>query len=120
MRLQEPATLELWQLVMESAYNRAEEEQEEGWLQDKIAFWRENIVEAAGRPEGHGNNLLLQQQALQEQYCADRVGAVALRPGDVLASDWVGWRDADLQDWAEQNPEDSPTVVLLEHDLFYS
>ena len=100
----------LWAAVVESGYQRAEEEQEPVVrnhlneairLQDKIAFWRVDIPIAAGLQ--HRPNMLDLQRRLQVTPRA---------PGadpEVLHGDLVGWRQSDLQDWAAGHPAASAT-----------
>ena len=87
------ATAELWSLVVEAGYKRALEEEalqnseaeekssgdQKITAEQKIAFWREHIPEAKGRP---GVNLLEAQRNIQEH----------LPGGVLLQGDLVGWR----------------------------
>ena len=95
---------------MEGAYSRAVEEQlseetnhlgETVYLEDKIAFWRANIPSAAGLP-GVVNLMALQRQ-LQLNW------PLHGEAPEVLMGDLLGWRHADLQDWARTHPGASPT-----------
>ena len=70
----------------------------------KIAFWRQNIPEAAGEPTAE--NLLEVQRALQLE--ANWAGGGA---GDAVQyGDLIGWRQRDLQDCVEQDPVGTSTL----------
>ena len=114
-----PATEEVWRTLVESAYSRAQEELEAVSvnhagenirLEDKVRFFRAQIVEAAGRPEGHQENFLVAQHALQTQRVAGAGGA-APQPGDIMFGDLLTWRQVCLVDFMEQYPGVSPTVA---------
>ena len=98
-RTKQPADPRLWKLVMESAYKRAEEEHaaevknefgETILLKDKIRFWRENIVEAQGLPEGQRDNLLEAQHQLQKEWRV--AGKPSLKTTFCMAIWWAGGR----------------------------
>ena len=106
MRLQGVVPTEaLWDLVVESGYQRAVQELEDHswskygeqvWLQTKINYWRQWIPEACGTP---GNlNMLEQQRAVQLQP----------PPGEFLAGDLVAWRQSDLADWFLHHSGEKP------------
>ena len=102
--------VELWNLVVESAYSRAVSELEADQtkpggqsisLGAKIHFWRTNIPEARGS-QGSGNFLEAQRQ-LQLHG-----GVVNLEAGSVLFGDLVSWRHSDLVSWTVAHPGASP------------
>ena len=74
-------------------------------MEDKIRYWRENVEEAAGMPEGERDDLLQRQKVLQQEWMA--AGAV---PGGLMFGNLVGWRQQDLGRWSQQQPGASPMV----------
>ena len=103
----------LWNLVMEGAYRRALEELpptavspggQTVHLDEKIAFWRQNIPDAAGAtiPDGY---LLEAQRDLQLNGVLGGIAA-----GTCLHGDLVGWRQTDLCTWRQMHPGVSPTA----------
>ena len=108
---------------MEAGYHRAKEEQpasqvnhlgEVILLEAKIAFWRQRIPEAAGVLEGHEENYLLVQRAMQHAWAAARGGG---RPVvELLHGDLIGWRQRDLHQWAIERPGVWPAVALPVED----
>ena len=73
-------------------------------LQEKIAFWRTNIPDAAGVTVPDGQ-LLQAQRDLQLQGVLGGIAA-----GSSLYGDLVGWRQTDLCTWRQMHPGVSPTA----------
>ena len=112
----------VWDMIVECAYHRALESQPASaqndrgeWihLQDKITFWRTYILEGCGYDSEGRDSLEEQHRLCMEQHHLDAVTTEGYpTPEELLMTDLVPWRQADLQNFMAQYPADSPAVAV--------